>query len=88
MVDGCDRRALFDRAFRCTPRGLRRPEAAAYIGISPSKFDDWVLRGLMPTPKRQDGVVVWDRFALDLAFDVLPDSRDNQPDDQWKDLKA
>jgi hypothetical protein len=88
MVEESGRRVFLDRAGRCAPRGLRRLDAAAYIGVSPSKFDDWVLRGLMPSPKRQDGVVVWDRFALDLAFDVLPDNHDAQPDDQWKDLKA
>jgi hypothetical protein len=40
------------------PRGLRRDDAAGYLGISTTKFDDWVGRGLMPRPKRQDGVVV------------------------------
>lgn len=54
-------------------RGLRRTEAAIYVGISPTKFDDWVARGLMPKPKEQDGVVVWDVLALDTAFDALPD---------------
>jgi predicted DNA-binding transcriptional regulator AlpA len=54
-------------------RGLRRHEAAAYIGISATKFDDWVARGVMPKPKRQDGVVLWDVVQLDDAFDALPD---------------
>lgn len=54
------------------PRGLRREAAAAYIGVGATKFDDWVARGIMPKPKRQDGVVVWDRLALDAAFDDLP----------------
>jgi predicted DNA-binding transcriptional regulator AlpA len=54
-------------------RGLRRTEAAAFIGISPTKFDEWVDKGIMPKPKRQDGVVVWDMVALDAAFDALPD---------------
>jgi hypothetical protein len=54
------------------PRGLRREAAADYIGVSATKFDDWVARGIMPKPKRQDGVVVWDRLALDAAFDDLP----------------
>jgi len=73
--------------FQC--RGLRREDAAAYVGVSPSKFDDWVKRRLMPSPKRQDSVVVWDRFALDLAFGALPDSVEgNADDDLWKDLQA
>lgn len=54
-------------------RGLRRDEAAAYIGISATKFDDWVARGVMPKPKRQDGVVLWDVVKLDEAFEALPD---------------
>lgn len=72
--------------FQC--RGLRREDAAAYIGISPVKFDDWVKRRLMPHPKRQDGVVIWDRFALDLAFGTLPDDSDDTDAEVWKDLKA
>jgi predicted DNA-binding transcriptional regulator AlpA len=54
-------------------RGLRRTEAAAFIGVSPTKFDEWVGKGIMPKPKRQDGIVVWDMMALDAAFDALPD---------------
>jgi hypothetical protein len=27
----------------------------------------------MPKPKRVDGVVVWDRYRLDAAFEALPD---------------
>lgn len=62
-----------DRAAELPRRGLRREEAAAYVGVSPTKFDDWVERKLMPKPKRIDGVVVWDRFQLDIYFDALPD---------------
>lgn len=47
-------------------------DAAAYVGISPSKFDEWVARKIMPRPRRQDGIVVWDRFELDDAFERLP----------------
>lgn len=62
-----------DQDFGFIPRGLRRPRAAFYLGVSPTKFDDWVTRGLMPEPKEEGGVVVWDRRALDDAFDALPD---------------
>jgi predicted DNA-binding transcriptional regulator AlpA len=54
------------------PRGLRRESAAAYVGVAPATFDTWVKHGVMPRPKRQDGVVVWDRLELDSAFDDLP----------------
>ncbi|MGE3712229.1 MAG: helix-turn-helix transcriptional regulator, partial [Hyphomicrobiaceae bacterium] len=55
------------------PRGLSRIEAAAYVGISPTKFDELVSDGRMPGPKRIDGRRVWDRLQLDRAFNALPD---------------
>ena len=57
-----------------TPRGLSRVEAATYIGIGCSKFDDMVGDGRMPAPKEIDGRRVWDRLALDSAFAALPDA--------------
>ena len=63
------------------PRGLRRSSAAAYVGVSATKFDDWVARGLMPQPKRVDGIVVWDRLEIDAAFDDLPGSDSVNPID-------
>jgi len=53
------------------PRGLRRTAAARYVGVSPTKFDEWVAAGLMPQPVRVGGVVVYDRQAIDVAFDAL-----------------
>ncbi len=53
-------------------RGLRRVEAATYIGISDTKFDQLVADGRMPPPKRIDTVVVWDQDELDIAFSSLP----------------
>ena len=55
------------------PRGLSRAEAARYIGVSPSLFDGLVRDGRMPAPKRINTRTVWDRLALDLAFEALPD---------------
>jgi predicted DNA-binding transcriptional regulator AlpA len=60
-----------ERAY--APRGLRREAAADWVGMSPSKFDELVKDGRMPKPKRVDGVVVWDRYRLDAAFEALPD---------------
>lgn len=57
---------------RIEPRALGRPDAAAYVGISPSKFDQLIEDGRMPRPRRIDGRVVWDRYALDEAFENLP----------------
>ena len=64
------------------PRGLNRVEAAAYVGISPSKFDELVRDGRMPYPKRVDARVIWDRIRLDAAFEALPDGCDRD-DDPW-----
>jgi len=58
------------RPFDCA-RGLRRPHAAAYVGVSPAKFDEWVRRSIMPAPIRIDRCVIWDRRALDAHFDKL-----------------
>jgi hypothetical protein len=55
------------------PRGLNRVKAAAYIDVSPTKFDELVKDGRMPPPKRIDGRKVWDRRKLDEAFEALPD---------------
>lgn len=56
------------------PRGLSRVEAAQYIGVSPTLFDQMVADGRMPKPKRINARVVWDRSQLDAAFSALPDA--------------
>ena len=71
------------RAFSQPRRGLRRDEAAAYVGVAPTKFDDWVKRGIMPRPKRQDGVVVWDILRLDSAFESLPSEGPDERGGAW-----
>jgi hypothetical protein len=57
------------------PRGLSREVAATYIGVSPSKFDELVQRGKMPTPKRIDRRKLWDRDAIDRAFEKLDEEQ-------------
>lgn len=52
-------------------RGLRRGDAAAYVGVGPSKFDQLVTEGVMPKPVRLGGCVIWDLKRLDSAFDDL-----------------
>lgn len=64
----------------CPPRGLGRPAAAEYIGISVSKFDQMVADGRMPTAKEIDRRKVWDRIELDEAFSALPAET---PDNPW-----
>ena len=53
------------------PRGMSRDEAARYIGVSATKFDELVEDGRMPPPQKIDGRVVWDRLRLDAAFSEL-----------------
>jgi predicted DNA-binding transcriptional regulator AlpA len=62
------------------PRGLNREEAARWIGVSPTKFDELIKSGRMPKPKRIDGRVIWDRLKLDAAFSDLGEDGYNKID--------
>jgi predicted DNA-binding transcriptional regulator AlpA len=55
----------------CPRRGLSRQEAALYIGVSPSLFDELVKSGEMPHPLRIKRRTVWDRHQLDECFEAL-----------------
>ena len=52
-------------------RGLRREDAARYVGISTAKFDECVRDGRMPKPFRIDACVIRDLRRLDATIDVL-----------------
>ena len=63
--------------------------AAAYVGVSVTKFDQLVADGRMPKPKRIDRRIVWDIRELDLAFDALPDDAPKEKEDgTWGDVDA
>ena len=63
-------------------RGLSRIEAARYIGISPSKFDELRKADRIPPPKILDGRLIFTVERLDEFLDALPD--ENQTDnDDW-----
>ena len=66
------------------PRGLSRAQAAEYIGVGTTKFDEMVDDGRMPRPKRIDGRIVWDRLKLDAAFEALDDGAG--PHNEWDSL--
>jgi hypothetical protein len=68
------------------PRGPSRVRSAAYIGVSPTKFDEMVSDGRMPPPKRIDGRKVWDRRMLDEAFEGLPDGGATHDTNPWNEL--
>jgi len=57
--------------------GMNRTEAAAYIGVSPSTFDEMVKDSGMPRPKRIGARRVWDIRQVTLAFDKLPGGADD-----------
>lgn len=57
-----------------SPRGLKRVEAARYVGVSPSVFDRMIRDRLMPKPARIYNRTVWDRERLDRAFAALFDT--------------
>jgi predicted DNA-binding transcriptional regulator AlpA len=64
------------------PRGLSRYEAARYVGVGVTKFDEMVSDGRMPRPKRIDGRIVWDRLKIEAAFSDLPDDNRANPLDR------
>jgi len=64
------------------PRGMSRRESAAWIGVSPSLFDEMIADGRMPQPRVINSRVVWDRWELDAAFSELPHKAETA-DDQW-----
>lgn len=78
------------------PRGLSRDEAAAYLGIGSTLFEDLVAQGQMPAPRALNGAVRWDRLELDRAFEKLPrrggddepDAADADDDDVWSRARA
>jgi predicted DNA-binding transcriptional regulator AlpA len=52
-------------------RGLNREDAAGYVGVGTTKFDELVADNRMPKPFRIDGRVLWDIHKLDAALDNL-----------------
>ena len=75
---------MSNRIARAIPRrGLSRVEGAAYLGISPSKFDEMRKDGRIGPAKLIDGRKVFDIRMLDEAFDALPDEI-NQAAEDWQ----
>jgi hypothetical protein len=52
------------------PRGLSRIEAARYVGVSPSLFDQMVKDGRMPGPKRINNAARENLVARQTAIPV------------------
>lgn len=79
-------RAALSHARPVPRRGLSREEAAMYLGVSGSKFDEMRKDGRMPAPRLLDGRKLWDVRELDMAFDALP--REDAPalGNSWDDV--
>lgn len=80
-----DRRSALPASL--APRGLSREEAAAYVGVSASLFDEMVQDQRMPPPKVINRRTVWDRLQLDRAFSALP-HRDGSEGNPWDEVAA
>ena len=63
-------------------RGLSRVEAAMYLGVSPSKFDEMRKDGRIGPAKLIDGRKVFDIRMLDEIFDALPEE-DHEKAEDW-----
>ena len=71
-------------ATRSVPRrGLSRVEAAIYLGISPSKFDELRKGGQIGPAKIIGTRKLFDVEMLDQFFDALPDEV-NQSAEDWQ----
>jgi predicted DNA-binding transcriptional regulator AlpA len=58
------------------PRAMRAERAAAYLSISRSKFLELVEQGKLPKPVHIDSLALWDRLALELAFEQMTSDND------------
>lgn len=69
-------------------RLLSGAEAAAYYGVKPATFSQWVAAGRAPKPL--PGTHRWDRRALDLFLDKLsgipvsPVSKEDREREEWE----
>lgn len=58
----------------------RRPEAAAALGVSESKFADWERRKMMPPAIHVDGVRLYDVEQVRAAWLTLKEGREPELD--------
>jgi hypothetical protein len=53
---------------QCDSRGMSRDEAARYICVGATKFDEMVSDRRMPRSKCMDGRMIWNRLRIEAAF--------------------
>jgi predicted DNA-binding transcriptional regulator AlpA len=80
--------SLFEDGLR--PRLLSRQQVAAYCGLSPSTFSNWVRLGKLPGPL--PGTSRWDLKAIDAALDAMSglsaSTEQTSPLDEWRNSRA
>jgi predicted DNA-binding transcriptional regulator AlpA len=59
--------------FAYPPRFMGRAEAARYMCVSITTFDELVADGTFPKAKKLKTKAVWDRVDLDLAATAVPE---------------
>ena len=64
------------------PRLMKAHYAAAYLGVSETKFREWVKAGDAPSPRQKGDNVLWDVRDLDAFADSLP-RRGEPANDDW-----
>jgi hypothetical protein len=69
------------RAASLPRRGLSREEAAMYLGVGATVFDEMRAGGQIDAPRIIKGRKLWDIRDLDMAFDALP--REDTPSVAW-----
>jgi len=70
------------------PRFVNREQAAAYLCVSPPKFDQMVKDGRMPRPRCIDRRRVWCVRELDAKADAIPVDGGEPSDESWSDFDA
>ncbi len=65
------------------PRGLSREQAASYVGIGTTLFDQLVSEGKLPEPLKIRSRKIWDIRKLDSAFDSFGDSVEDREENPW-----
>jgi hypothetical protein len=71
-------------SFSYPPRAMRSDRAAAYLSMSESNFLRLVKAGRLPKGKRLDGIVFWDRVALDSFVENYEGEADETTvEDKW-----
>ena len=67
---------------------MRRDEAAASLGVSPTKFDEWVEAGKMPKGVKVDGVRLWDTESVRDHWHRLRDADNDDASNPFDEIVA